>query len=381
MLERSRCFLAGLAMAFVATLVSSPAAAQVPELRVGFIVDQTGPLAAIAAGYIRGVDQAVEMWNADPKNRKVAVRPCDSQSTGEGALSCYRQLEGAVDVIMGPHLFIGLASVRGAATQKAPAWVTTVPFANPPAGSWMFQSLPTVEDAVAAGFAYYQAKGVKRVATLTSNDQPGNIAKQAAQKLAGTYGIELVRVEVFDPQAQNLVPQAENIAASKPDGVMAWTAGPQLVTALRALKAAGISVPIMLNYASMSVPLLRQVGREAPAELLFYGTAAFDPRGITNAAYRERVVSYNERYRAKFGSMPDLPAYAAADVLLLIAQAGQTATLPKDIRDTLASGRSFWGLIFEAYRFSTTDHVGKRGAEAFSILRWQPDSGSWTLVR
>ncbi len=379
MAERARWFLVGLAVALVALATRSTG--QPSELKVGFIVDQTGPLAAIAGSYIRGVDVVVEMWNGDAKNRKVVVRPCDSQSTGEGALTCYRQLESGVDVIMGPHLFIGLASVRGAAAQKPPAWVTTVPFANPPAGSWLFQSLPTIDDAIGAGFAYYRAKGVKRVATLTSNDQPGNIAKQAAQKLAGSYGLELVRVEVFDPQAQNLAPQAENIAASKPDGVTAWTAGPQLVTALRALKGAGISAPVMLNYASMSVPLLKQLGRETPAELLFYGTAAFDPQGIADAAYRERVTAYNERYRRKFGTMPDMPAYAAADIALVVLQAGQGAASPREIRDALTSGKPFSVVLFDTLRFTATDHVGKRGAEAFSILKWQPDSTNWVLAK
>jgi len=164
----------------------------------------------------------------------------------------------------------------------------------------MFQNIPTIEDGVAAAFRYFRSTRLKKIATLTSNDQPGNLANQAAQKLHGQYGIDLVTTQVFDPQAQNLAPQAEQISASHPDAVFAWTAGPQLITSLRALFTAGVSVPVMLNYASMVTPLLQRTAGSSPKTLLFFATKAFDPSHITDPTYAARVKDFGTRFQATF---------------------------------------------------------------------------------
>lgn len=351
-------------------------------LQIGHIVDQTGPLAPLGASYLRGVELATEIWNADATRRKVTVRVCDSQSTGEGALACYRQLEGWADAIVGPNLFVGLASVRGVASGKPPVVISTVPFVEPPANSYIFQTIPNVEDAVAVVFQYFQRKGIRRVATLTSNDQPGNLAKDAASKLAGNYNIQLVRSEVFDPQAQNVAPQAQNIAAAQPEAVFVWTAGAQLITVLRAIHGANITVPVMLNYASMNLPLLRQAGNDVPPELLFFATDVFDPSSVAanRQAYKDRIETFNRQYQAKYGAVPDLLAYATADILFIVAQAGANVDSPAALKQALESGAEFQGVLFEGYSFSREQHVA-RVKPGFSFLRWNPSSATWSLAR
>jgi ABC-type branched-subunit amino acid transport system substrate-binding protein len=349
-------------------------------MRIGFIVDQTGPLAAIGAGYLRGSQVAVDAWNSDSKHRRVDLHPCDSQSTGEGAISCYQQLRDSVDAISGPSLFVGLASVRTTAMKGSLPLISAAPLAFPDGKSMMFQNLPTIEDGVGAAFQYFKSTGLKKIATLTSNDQPGNLAKQAAQKLHGQYGIDLVTTQVFDPQAQNLAPQAEQISASHPDAVFAWTAGPQLITSLRALFTAGVSVPVMLNYASMVTPLLQGTTGSSPKTLLFFATKAFDPSHITDQTYAARVKDFYTRFQATFHQPPDLAALDAADDLLILAQAGQNASSRQEIKSKLESGTSFYGIMFADYKFSADDHIGKHGAGAFDILQWQPTTSTWTLV-
>lgn len=355
-----------------------PASPPKTGLKFGFIVEQTGSAAAIGAGYLRGTTAAIDYWNANPNNRQIELQVCDNQSTGEGALSCYRQLQDSSDVILGPHLFLGLASVKSVAATRAPALLAAMPFAEPPANSFLFQTVPVIRDAVEAAFIYYKEKGLLKVATLTSNDQPGNLAAQAAKELAPKYGIQLVATEVFDPAAQNLAPQAERIAATRPNTVLTWTAGPQIVIALRALKDAKLEVPVMLNYASMSVPLLKQAGPNAPSRLLFFATGAFDLESISDSAWKQRLQDFNARYVAKHSQNPDLPAYAAADAAFVAAQAAQTAESKAAIKDNLESGRVYAGFLFQNYSYSKDNHVI---TSPFSILLWHPDREAWTLEK
>lgn len=350
-------------------------------VKIGFIVDQTGPLAPIGGGYARGVKSAVEAWNAMDGKRKVKVETCDSLSTGDGAIACYQRLRNSVDAISGPSLFVGLAAVRGIAAKGTVPLLSGAPLVDPPDGSPLFQTIPTVEDGIAASFAYFKKHDLARVAVLTSNDEPGNLAKAGVKNLTAKYGMSVVTEQVFDPTAQNLAPQAESIAAAKPDVVLAWTAGPQLITALRALKSANVDVPVMLNYASMAAPLLKSAGAEASSNLLFFASRAFDSATITDPEFKQRIEDFDRRYKAEFKTAPDLTAYDSADTIYVLGEAAKESTKPKAIRSALESGTEFPGLLFPTYKFSAKNHVGTSGAGVFDILRWVPDDLNWKLVK
>lgn len=348
---------------------------------LGFIVDKTGPLAPIGNGYARGVEVATDQWNATPGNPKVTVDSCDSQSTGDGAIACYQKLRNSVDAISGPSLFVGLASVRSLASKGTVPLVSGAPLVDPPAGSPMFQTIPTIPDGIGAAFNYFRHHGLNRVALLTSNDEPGNLAKTGAEQQAARYGITLVAREVFDPQAQNLAAQAENIAGSKPDAVLAWTAGPQLITALRALQAAQVDVPIMLNYASMSTQLLSAAGSRATGNTLFFATSAFDAGSINDAGWRSRVEGFDKRFQAKFNQAPDLTAVDSGDTVFVLGEAAKKGTDPHTIQTQLESGRDLPALMFPSYSFTKDRHIGVTGPQVFDILRWLPDAQKWKLVK
>ena len=349
--------------------------------KIGFIVDKTGPLAPIGGGYARGVDIAAAEWNADASHRPVSIESCDSQSTGDGAIACYQKLRSSVDAISGPSLFVGLASVRSVAAKGDVPLLSGAPLVDPPSGSPIFQTIPTIPDGIAASFKYFKAKGWTKVALLTSNDEPGNLAKGGAEKLAAGYGMTLVTKEVFDPQAQNLAAQAENIAGAKPQVVLAWTAGPQLITALRALQAAGVKVPVMLNYASMSTALLSKAGNQATANTLFFASRAFDAKAIEDPTWKQNVQDFDKRFTAKYKQAPDLTAYDSADTVFVLGSAAENSTDSKAIRTRMESGQPLPGLLFQSYKYSADDHIGLSGADVFDILRWLPQEQRWELVK
>jgi branched-chain amino acid transport system substrate-binding protein len=345
--------------------------------KIGFILPKTGPLAAIGGAFDKGVQAAIEYWNADSSHRKIEVESCDSQSTGPGALGCYQRLKGSVDAFAGPSFFLELASVKEQGSAGDVPMMSAVPVAEPAAGSALFQNLPTVATATTTGVQYLKDHGATRLAVLTSNDPPGKASREAAK----AAGVQVVADEVFDPTAQSIAPQAENIARAKPDALMAWTAGPQVITALRGLSSAGVKVPIMLNYSSMSIPLLQQAGAAAGDNLNFLGTAAFVPDSITDAAYQKRVQDYSAVYAKKFeGASPDFNGLIIADTLLILAEAADKGG-PDKIKDTLESGTEFPGLVFDTYSFTKDRHVGQESGDGFTILKWsKAGSPSWSVA-
>lgn len=363
------------------TTADTGAEPDVPDepLRIGALQPQTGAFAPIGASIQRGVEFGVELWNSDSTHRQVEVETCDDQSTPEGALACYRQLASSVDVIIGPHLFPGYRAIKDLVAADGPPLLTAIPFSEAEAGSYIFQTAPNIEEIIEANLAHVESLGGTTVSTITSNDQPGNLAKDAVAELAADHGIEVLVQESFDPTAQNLAPQAENIAGSEPDAVLSWTVGAPLITVLRSLGAAGVDVPILMGSASLSVPLLTQAGADAPEELLFAASSAFDPATIDDADYQARVEEFNKQFTAKFDQAPDFNGYLAADALFLAAQGGATATSPDDVRDALESGDTFESVLWGGYSWSADDHIGTAD-EPFTILRWNLGDANWTVV-
>jgi ABC-type branched-subunit amino acid transport system substrate-binding protein len=353
--------------------------------RIGFIADLTGGLAPIGAAYDRGTKAAAEMWNAQSGKRKVEISSCDSQSTGAGALACYQRLKGAVDAFAGPSLYLGIAAVRGVAEKGGLPMMTAAPMAalsgDAAATSQIFQDLPTLGDAARAGLAYFKKRGLTRVALLVSNDIPGSLTLEAAKDFAANNGITLIRIEQFDTTAQSLAPQTENIAAAKPDAVLGAIIGAQLITGLRALKTANITVPVMLNYASMNSQLLVAAESAAGDNLFFSATKSLDRNSITDAAFKTRVETYDAAFNRLFNQAPDFVAYVAADVALILAQAGNAAAGSKKMHDLIESGARFDGVLWPVYSFSPTKHAGQTGVEAFDILQWRPEKKSWSLAK
>jgi branched-chain amino acid transport system substrate-binding protein len=343
------------------------------------MVSQTGVFAAVGAGISRGVEQAAATWNEDPSHRPVEVSTCDDQSTPEGGLACFRQLSESSDAIIGPHLFPSYRAVKDVVADSGPVLLTGVPFSEPPAGSYIFQTQPNIDDIVDGQLAYAASAGLTRVASITSNDQPGNIGRDAVAEQAEAHGVEVVAQETLDPQAQNIAPQAESIAAADPDAVISWTIGPALVNVLRALDAAGVEAPVLMGSGSMSAPILTEAGEQTPPTLLFVASAAFEPEAIEDADAQARVQAFNDAFVERFDQAPDNNAYLAADALFYAAEAGADAESTDDIRDRLASGEPLDSLLWGPYTYSEDDHVGQKGRD-FSVLEWHLDSATWTIV-
>lgn len=377
--------LLGLAAAalLVALLAAASAGANgaAGPIKIGLIADQTGTFSALGTVFVRGAQTEVNEWNSARGHRRISLQICDSQSTGDGAISCYLRFKGTVDGISGPHLFVGLAAAKSLEEQGSTPTLSLAPLVYPKGNSSLYQLIPTIPAGVVSGFKWFKSQGYTKVATLTSNDQPGNLAKKAAATYAKKYGLTLASQQVFDPTSQNLTPQAESITNAGVQAVLTWTAGAQVVTALRALKNAGVTQPILMSFASMTVPLLSLAGSAAGGNLRFFATNAFDQAALNDQAYRKRVAAFTDYYQNTFKLSIDLNALGIGDTIGVLAQAIQAGRTPKGTIDVLNSGRKFQGLLFPTYSFGKWKHYGRKSNDqAFAILAWQPDSKSFKVV-
>lgn len=349
---------------------------------VGFIVDKTGLLASSSADYVHGVNVATAMWNASKPRKKVTVKTCDSQSTGEGAVECYRSLSRSVDVIVGPQQALGMNAIKSMASRHSPAVVSVMPVTYPAADSSIFQTLATIPDAVSSGLRYLKSRQVTRVALLTSSDAPGRAAVSAARKAATAAGVKIVGQQTFDPRATNVTPQAQRIASVHPQAVLLWTTSPSVVAAVQGLHAVNLDAPIMFSYTSMRKTYMQDISKAGAAPhrgMYFVGTEAFAPKQIPAGTYRDRVNEYYRRYASTQHEDPSIGALDSADSLLVAAQAAQEAKSTDDVKRVLQGGGKFWGVLVPNYTFSRDRHIGSSSAQLHA-LRWDSAHGRFALA-
>jgi branched-chain amino acid transport system substrate-binding protein len=208
---------------------------------------------------------------------------------------------------------------------------------------------------------------------LTSTDATGTSARDDAMEAAEAAGVEIVDQQ-FDPTSQDLTAQASSLADADVDAVFIWSSGAQVVTALRAVDAVGLEVPVVLNFSSMSYQLMELASSVLPEELLFTGSAPFEPEVIEDSERRELVQDFQERYAEVTGGLePDWIAYATADMYWVILTAALHGEDVATMTSYLEQGDPING-FHAVWDYSDEDHVGvssEAGLESPIIVqRW-----------
>jgi branched-chain amino acid transport system substrate-binding protein len=349
------------------------------DVNLVLVAPETGPLAAtVGAALQAGTTAITELWNEQHPDRQVTVTVCNDEGNPERAIGCVNRYSGDADAMIGP-LFGAQYNAAEELLGQQQIDVTFTPHALPDADAGIFQSATPAELAMEHTMGYFEAQGWTKLGLMTSTDTTGNTAREAGLAAAEEAGIEVVD-QLFDPRSQDHTAPASALADADVDAVFVWSSGSQVVTALRGLSAAGVDLPVILNFSSMSYQLLGLAESVLPEELLFTGSLAFEADQIEDPERREMVEAFTDRYEAEAGTPPDWIAYATADIF----QVALTAALHGEDVETmtryLEEGPAING-FHAVWDYSSTDHVGVSGEGAESpivIQRWTGEA--WESV-
>ncbi len=353
---------------------ADPAQAEWPtvtgDVKVGLVVPETGPLATVVGDSLKaGTEVIVNMWNEAHPDRAIKLTICNDEGNAERAITCVNSLKDKVDVMIGPNFGSTHAATKELLGIKQIDVVHT-PHALPAPTTGIFQVAVPTEDAMGEAIRYMKSHNIKKFGFMTSTDATGLSAREHGLKAAQALSVPVVDVQ-FDPGAQNLIPQVAKLAGQGVDALFIWSTGPQVVTALRAIAAARMDVPVFLNYSSMSYDLMNLVKDVTPKELLFTGDDAFDTSGIKDQKRVAMIEEFNKRYEAKRGLPPDWMAYAYGDTFTVAMTAALHGADRGAMVKYLENGPDISG-FHAVWRYSPQDHIGvTKGAETpVRIQRW-----------
>ncbi len=306
---------AGLATT-LATFTIAPAAqaqgVRYPDvLKVGAVLNLTGPTAAQGAEFRRGLELAAKHWN-------------DAGGIGGAKIEWIFEDHGAqpAKAVTAAQKLIQVDGVKVLANVYSSPVLAVVPIAernqvlqisagatSPRLVSISKYFMTSVANAALEAeviLALAKKKlSVSKIAILYGNDDFGTGLRDSVVKLWGAAGGTVTGSEGVDPAKPEMVAVAAKIAAGKPDAVYVGLAGSNIGAAVKQLREAGITVPILSHQ-----------GYEAPELFAVAGAAAANSywTSATVAAAADKEAAFLAAFKATFNSEPTVFARTHFDL-------------------------------------------------------------------
>jgi branched-chain amino acid transport system substrate-binding protein len=319
--------------------VAMPARA---DIKIGFQVPLTGPSATDGKSAQIAANMAVEDINATGGvlGQKIALVTYDDQAKSDQAIFTANKLigeDGVKLVVNGSYS----ASGRAAAPvfQKAGVVMISAYGVHPDitrAGDYMFRLVHLGEpQGVAAAIFVGKNLKIKKVSTITMDNDYGQASMSGFLGAAGKYGIEVINKYSYSLKDRQFGSIVASVKRDNPDAIYAtgyfFTAGP-LVTQLRA---AGITVPIIGSQAFDSEKFIEIAG---PAAEGVYIIDSFDRDRKDEALHK-----FFEGFKSRAGYAPEGVAAITYSAVKLMADGIKRANSadPEKVRDALAATKNF----------------------------------------
>jgi branched-chain amino acid transport system substrate-binding protein len=345
----------------------------------------TGGAAFIGKGYSAAFTALETYVN---KHGGIGGRPLkfivqDDQSNPQTSVQLFSALiDKKVPVVLGAAL-VAECNAMKAMLKDGPLLYCLTPAVHPEAGSYVFSADPSTNDQLAASIHYFRARGLNRIAIITSTDASGQDADTTiagAMQVPMNRGVSEVAHEHFNVTDLSVQAQIERIKATNPQVLIAWTTGTPFATILRAVNDSGLQIPVYTNAGNLTYGQMTQYHDFLPKDLYFPAVACVVPDGITDPAVKAATNVYFQALRDT-GVQPQYIESVAYDPALLVVTAlralGPNAGAQK-IRDYLNGISNFAGASGR-YNFKTSPQRGLDISQMF-VARWDGSQNNWVAV-
>jgi branched-chain amino acid transport system substrate-binding protein len=315
------------------------------------------------------------------KSVHFAIR--DDQSSPQVAVQLTNEAKATdTPVILGSALS-SMCNAMIPLVRRGPVLYCFSPSIEMPKDGYVFSSSVAVPSLASAILRYFEAKGWKRIAIITSTDATGQDAQKnlKAQLASGEFkDIEVVENVTFNPTDIGVSAQMQLIKGTNPDALITWASGGPIGTVFKGIRDAGLDIPVSTPNSNMTYAQMSQYGPFLPKDL-YVPTSAWPKTDQPEPeAVKAAKMTFFKVYEGA-NLKPDAPSTFAWDPAVMVVEAlrklkpGASAD---ELRDYLANSQNFDG-INGRYDFK---EVPNRGIDRKNVLitRWDGAAGAWVPV-
>jgi branched-chain amino acid transport system substrate-binding protein len=340
--------IAAIAVMFALTVLPGRGADE--PYNVYAIISLTGPGSFIGRGEAVTLAAVERLANntGGLRGRPIHFVVQDDESSASNAVQLLSQVQAKhVPVFIGPA-FGATCVATLPLLANGPVGYCLSNVIHPPAGSYAFSANPSTKDFTAVGFRYLMAKGVRKLALLTSTDASGQDGESVALenlKNPEFRGLQVVANEHFAVGDLTVTAQLTRIKASGAQAIDAWTTGSPFGTVARGISEAAWDGILMTNAGNQSRAQMEQYSAYLPRQFIICTSPVYAIGQLPAAVRLARATWLDALHQSGIGD-PDLPYNVGWDPAMIIVrilrQLGTDATA-QQFRDALLKLHDYAG--------------------------------------
>lgn len=376
-----RTLLATLALGV--SLVSAQAA---DPLKIGGLLETSGPVASLGQPGLEGALLAVDQINAAGgiNGHPLALENINTESDNTKAVTATKRLIGAGDIaaIVGPmnsgssfaildiiqRAQMPMISNGGSRNIVLPAeekkWVFLAPLTDVLVQSVMMEDM--------------KKRGITKIALLNADSPFGTSGREQLEKRAADQGITIVSQQAFGNADQDMTPQLTRVRGTDAQAVVVWATGPGQAIAVKNARQLGLDLPVYLSHAANDFNFVRLAGPAADG-ILIPSSKIYVTDSLPDSDPQKAVIeTFVKDYTARYGKPPATFAGNAYDAVMMLAEAMKTAGGERPaVRDAIEGLKDHVG-VTAVYSYAPDDHFGAR---ADSVVMLTVKDGKFTLAK
>lgn len=247
-----------------------------------------------------------------------------------------------------------------------------------PVKKWVFKTPQSDSLAVSELFDYMKAKGLTKVAILTSSGGFGTTGKAAIDAAAPGAGIKIVAAESFGDTDTDMSVQLTKIKGTDAQALIVWGTNPGPALISKNAKQLGMTIPIFDSHGIANQKFIELAGDAANNVVFPAGKLLVADSLADNDPQKSLLVNYAKDFQAKYNRSADTFGGHAYDALTMVAKSLEKVGPDKaKIRDELENLKGFVG-TGGVFNMSAQDHNGLTKG-AFVMIRIV--NGKWTVEK
>lgn len=386
----------------LATSVLSLAVAQTGDsattLRIGVVLDQTGPASALGEGEVNtlGLMQSIIDRQGGIAGYNVEFTLIDSASTVAGAVDAVESLleQNRLHALVCCTLSSSSqAIVAPAQTANVPtiSLAAAAPIARPAAQRrWIYQAAQSDSLMIRGIVADMQARGVTDVTVLALSDEYGESGLLELQLAFADTAIRLDKVVRYERDAESYVAPTLAAVLDRPQAIVVWGIAEDSARMVRSLRDRQFGGDIYVSHGVGAPAFLELAGDAAEGVRLPMGPVLVASQLASSNPARDSALEFANAYSEAFGS-ETLTSFAAHmyDAVRLIEEAVLHASTVGTLdltdltatRGAIRSALEEMGPYFGAggvFDYNGGDHTG---LDERAMVMVEVRDGAWALAR
>ncbi|HVA99988.1 MAG TPA: ABC transporter substrate-binding protein [Acidimicrobiales bacterium] len=350
-----------------ASRTSHPAKANKSPYVFHAVLSLTGAASFLGAGEGKSLQMLAKYVNKTGgiKGHPMVVDIVDNQSNPALAVSIATPwVQAKVPFILDGSAVPFDKPVDALAGPNGPVMFDLSPGVHPVPESFIFSTGISTRFDAQAYLNMFKAKGLTRIAAITSTDGSGADGWAQLQSTLSTpayAGFQLTTHQSFDPSAVDVTTQMAAIKATNPQAIIEWTTGTPFGTVLKAQSELGMSsIPTVTTDGNADYVEMESFNAIRPTTLYFPTAAFYQPANsnLLSPSLKKVVAAFDKSVKAAGGYADDAwaLAYAPASMFVdAVRHLGVNATATQ-VRQYLNSLKNYAG-VYGIYNMTNPGHL------------------------